>query len=328
MEHSRATNGFWGVCIRRCARPIAALIVTCIASVAGADEQDTPTSPKLAELVDGAASARAALEAYVVAANAGDAEAALLMIDPPIRRLMIPEMTIEKFAIESEVFTRGLFGDPEFDVGGMLFHSAGRMLVRTREVRILNTQVIDDQRIVFTVLIREKGFHSGNDLQNIVQFLSVRRNNKWYLFRPFGLILMALRTPMIFGDLELDRPLVVVQRPSEDKPLRENADVAIECLIPIEEIHAQLVVVSGTPQIEECQRLAEELRRLYNRVVHRAIREDFQSRDALEAALKTPNDLADNLNDRFFDSFLPAIETLGKQLPPEAESKNKEPDKK
>ena len=67
--------------------------------------------PETVELLDGADSAEGAVTVFVAASKAADDQAALLMVDPPIRRLLIPEIAIEKFAMDSVLIERAIFGE-------------------------------------------------------------------------------------------------------------------------------------------------------------------------------------------------------------------------
>lgn len=93
-------------------------------STASSPTADKPAVPKTVELLDGAYSAEGALTAFVAASKAADDQAALLMVDPPIRRLLIPEIAIEKFGMDSVLIEHALFGEEKNAVGGILFYCA------------------------------------------------------------------------------------------------------------------------------------------------------------------------------------------------------------
>ena len=80
-------------------------------STASSPAADKPVAPETVELLDGADSAEGALTAFVAASKAADDQAALLMVDPPIRRLLLPEIAIEKFAMDSVLIEHALFGE-------------------------------------------------------------------------------------------------------------------------------------------------------------------------------------------------------------------------
>lgn len=296
-------------------RPLKQAKSTTPAETAKAQPEDNTALPVIADLLDGAQSAEAALAAYVSASNAGDAEAALLMVDPPIRRLLMLEMAIERFAIRSSILERGLFGKREFEVGGMLFHCAGRELVRVRSIKQLNTRHVDNDRVVFTVLTTARSYHEDKDMHNVIQVLTVQRSGKWYVFRPFGLLTLALREP------NGQSPVLRVKRGSEQQPNRENADFEIEYLVPIEVIHEHLVRAANDPEIEQSLQLAQKLDRYYASVVNRAIREDYTSRRELLTALDLAHNWIHELSDKGSDTLMSTISELAQQAPrqPDAE---------
>ncbi len=253
------------------------------------DEQtqhDDPSAPSgLVELLDGASSAEAALNAMVAASNAGDDQAVMLMVDPAIRSLFRPEIVLERYAIHSSILERGLFGKRKFEVGSMLFWFTLRDMVRIRSIKLLETRIVDDKRVVFTVLTTEKSYHQDKHFQAVRHFLAIQRSDRWYVFRPFGLMLslFAGRMPEALRDKQL--PVVRVHKPAAERKNREDAQFEVEYLLPIEVIHEYLVQAANDPKIKEYNQIADKLQRTYASIVNRAIRGDYRSRSELMAAM-------------------------------------------
>ena len=285
---------------------------TAPAEAAKAQADDELNSPVVVDLQDGAASPDAALAAYVAASDAGDDEAALLMVDPPTRRLFALEMAMERYAIHSTILERAIFGERQFEVGGMLFLSAGRDLVRVRSIKQLAKRVVDENRVVFTVLTTEKSYHDDGDIHNVREYLAIRRSGKWYIFRPFGLLSMVLREPGFAGVSEDQPPFLRVKRNSEETPNREDADFEVEYLVPLEVIHEHLVQLADDPGIEQCQQLAEKINRYFTSVGNRAIRDDYANRAELSKALAPVEDWFDELHDKWGDALSLKISELAK----------------
>lgn len=248
-------------------------------------EAKPTTLPIVVERLDGAPNAEAALNAMVAASNAGDHDAAFLLVDPEIRPLLIRNIAIERFAIESAILERAFFGERDFEVGGMLFVFTRRDLVRIRTVKLLETRAVDDQRVVFTVLTTEKSY-ADEHIHNVRQFLAVERSGKWYLFRPFGMLTQVLREMSLGSNEAKSKSMLETKRSTPDSPNRENAEYEIQYHVPIEAIHECLTKAAKHPGFSKCRRLAEKLDRSLESVKHRAIRDDYSTRGEMLAALK------------------------------------------
>ncbi|TWT74118.1 hypothetical protein [Allorhodopirellula solitaria] len=294
------------------------LVVSLMAQAGGTPRlfaDDPPAPSGLVELRSGADSAEAALDAMVAASNTGDDQAAMLMIDPAIRPLLRPNIAIERFAIDSYLFEIGMFGEPDGNVGGILFWFTLRDLVRIRSVKLLETRVVDDKRVVFTVLTTEKSYHGEEHIHKVCQFLAIQRSDRWYLFRPFGMLshLLQGRSPMSSSDEQLS--LLLVHRPCDERTNREDADYELEYLLPIELIHEHLVAAAKDPKIKEYNEIAENVQRSYNNIVNRAKRGDYESRSQLKSAMEPLEEWVDTLSEVTF-SLEPGLREFGaKNLP-------------
>lgn len=321
---------------------VAATTVSADEQKTGQQEQSAPaTTPDTAkapaeaaaslpvpvDLQDGAASSQAALTAYVAASSVGDEEAALLMVDPPIRHLLIPEMAIERHAFQSTIIERAMFGKREVEFGGMLFYCAGRDLVRVRSIKQLDSRVVDDDRVVVTVLTTEQSYHGLGDINIVRQYLTIRRSGRWYLFRPFGLITQWLREPLPLTEQDELPPLIGLKRNSEKTPNREDAIFEIEYMVPIEVIHEHLVLMAHDPAIEECQQVAEKLNRYYASVVNRTIRGDYPERAELLKALTPISAWTNELNEKWGLVLQSGIQALAKRTQQQRNATNGKPNK-
>ncbi|MCR9200186.1 MAG: hypothetical protein NXI04_16245 [Planctomycetaceae bacterium] len=258
------------------------------------DRADIKVPPPPAEpvpLLDGAPTARAALDAMVAASSAGDEEAALMLVDPAIRPLMMPDIAIERVAIDSILLEHACFGEPEFSLGGILFWFTLRDLVRIRSLEVQETRVVDENRVVFTVKTVEKSYHSDEHHQVPRQILTVRREGKWYVFRPYGLLVTLLRGEVLQLPDNSPPPIVVYHESKE----QDKADVKgrIEYLIPIEIVHEHLAKAATAPKFREFEVKARRIERQFRSVVARAKRGDFKTREELKAALNSFEDSYD-----------------------------------
>lgn len=277
-------------------------------------QHDDPPLPLsgVVELLDGASSAKSALNAMVSASNAGDDQAVMLLIDPAIRPILRPNVAVERFAVDSSILERGLFGEKQFNVGGMLFWFTLRDLVRIRSVKLLSKRVVDDKRVVFTVLTTEKSYHEDEHIHTVRHFLAIQRSGRWYLFRPFGMLASLLEGTIPTVDPKEKVPLLRVHRSSDERTNREDAEYEVEYLLPIELIHEHLVQAANDPKIKEYNQIAEKLRRCYDSIVSRAKRGDYRSRSELNAAIAPLEDWAETLT-LTTGSCSPGLQKLAQQ---------------
>jgi ribosomal protein L17 len=258
---------------------------------------DEPTAPAdVVELLEGADSAEAALKAMVAASNAGDDQAAMLLVDPAIRPLLLPSIAIERYAIDSLFFKTGAFGEDNEFRGGQLFHFTLRDLVRIRSIKQLEKRLVDDKRVVFTVLTTEKSYHKEKHIHNVRSFLAIQRSDRWYLFRPFGELTNLLCGIDPWQDTNEPVKLLQVHQSDDEHSNRKNADYELEYRLPIELIHEHLVEAASAPEIKGANQLASRLQRHYDSIVNRAKRGDYQSRRELKDAMDPIEDWADILS--------------------------------
>ncbi|PHQ34289.1 hypothetical protein CEE69_16020 [Rhodopirellula bahusiensis] len=250
----------------------------------------------MVELLDGADSAEAALKAMVAASNAGDDQAAMLLVDPAIRPLLLPSIAIERYAIDSYFLETRAFGEDKKFRGGQLFHFTLRDLVRIRSIKQLEKRLVDDKRVVFTVLTTEKSYHEEKHIHNVRSFLAIQRSDRWYLFRPFGELTNLLCGIDPWQDTNEPVKLLQVHQSDDEHSNRKNADYELEYRLPIELIHEHLVEAASAPEIKGANQLASRLQRHYDSIVNRAKRGDYQSRRELKDAMDPIEDWADILS--------------------------------
>lgn len=282
------------------------------ADVASKQHDEPPAAVGLVQLLDGAASARDALNAMVAASNAADAEAALLLVDPAIRPLLRPDIALETFAMDATVLQRAMFEEPRFPIGGNLFWFTYRDLIRTRSLKLLDTRIVDERRVVFTVLTTERSYHEDKHIHILRHYLAVQRSGRWYLFRPFGLLSAVLRARMPTALPREQTAVMRVHEPSEKRQNTENADYETEYLLPIELVHEHLVQAAKGREIQQANKIAAELHRSVNYLVGRARRGDYRSRSDLNAAMNPLETLAEKLQESTH-SLIPGVQELARQ---------------
>jgi len=252
--------------------------------------------PETVELLDGADSAEDALTAFVAASKAADDQAALLMVDPPIRRLLYPEIVIEKTTMDSTVMELAMFGEDKNAIGGILFHCAQRELINIQSIEVIHKSAVDADRIIFTILSTGPSYHNDGDMRIVQDFLAIRRSEKWYVFIPLGIMkhLFRMNTDAANGGVEL----LDVRRGTDEKPNRRNADFEMVFSVPFEKVHAELVRASESAEIAESMVLADRLDRLRNSIVNRAKRNEYTTRTTLSAAFQQISPLIRDVRDR------------------------------
>lgn len=268
-------------------------------------------------LQDGANSPKEALRAFLKASKAGDHEAVLLMIAPPARKLLVSEMAIENSAFRLRELEFSMFGPPKFNVG-MLFHCARRELANTQGLTILKTRVVNRDNVVFTVIETKRSYHGQGLRRSINQIMAVRRSNKWYIFKLFGLQSPILEGEEMFGGIDSLKIIEGRKTDPEKSNLNLNVEVKGEVVyhVPIESIYKEFVRTSQTPEVNECQLLANRLNRVLTTITNRARRGDFTSRMELNKAVKNSpsNELQIELSHKMFFAMRPVLKNLRKEL--------------
>jgi hypothetical protein len=279
-------------------------------SAASSPVADKPALPETVELRDGADSAEGALTAFVAASKAADDQAALLMVDPPIRRLLLPEIAIEKFAMDSVLIEHALFGEEKNAVGGILFYCAQRELINIQSIEIINTSVVDADRVIFTILSTGLSYHHDGDMRIVQDLMAIRRAEKWYVFKLFGVMTNEFRenTDAANGAVAL----LHVKRGTEEMPNRRNADFELEFSVPFEKVHAELVRASESSDIAESIVLSDRLDRLRNSIVNRAKRGEYTTRAAVNAAFQQSRPMVDDILKRQTAALQSALSNLVK----------------
>ena len=262
----------------------------------------TAESFELVELRDGAGSSLEAIKAFAEASRAVDDTAALMLVDPLIRPLLIPEIAIEEFAITRATMELALFGSDDSQpfgggpraFGGSPVAFARRDLQNVRAIKVLETRPIDADRVVYTVLTTEGSYHDETDNILIRQFLTVRRSERWYVFRLFGMLYVNLS--MSFeNDGSMLHQIVESKRSGEDQPLPHGADFELRYTVPIETIHAELVKAAKSTEARKNVERARNLDRFSRVVRHRAELRGFANRQAYRSAFDPGDDIAEEI---------------------------------
>lgn len=280
---------------------------------------DKPAVPETVELLDGADSAEDALTAFVAASKAADDQAALLMVDPPIRKILIPEIAVERLAMDSVLTEYALFGENKNEIGGMLFFHAQRALINIQSVRIINTRIVDDDRVVFTVVSTSLGYDGEGTSSLVEEIMAIRRLGKWHVFKLFGVMTMMFLEGSL--DEEDVGPLLREKQAPRELLPGLSADGEVEFVVPIELVHAEFVRSSESPETAAGQILANRLERLQNSINNRAKRGEYKTR----GDLKTAFDQADSLTKEILTKHLEAIRHASKKLAKENLIKSENP---
>ncbi|MEZ6061094.1 MAG: hypothetical protein R3C19_12080 [Planctomycetaceae bacterium] len=266
--------------------------------------------PPQVELIDGGTSPANALKLYAQAAAAGDHEAALLMFDPGVRSLFRTEMIVERTLFESTISEYATFGEPDFELGGTLQLYAQRDLVRPRSAKILETRRIDDDRTVMTVLTTEKSYNDDEDMRVIRQYVAVRMNDRWYLFRPLGSLIQLMRA------FEPDTSILRILSYA-DEPLRESADFEERYEVPIETIHEEVVKLAKDEQVAAMEAKAITARRRFDSAITRLIRGDITSRGDFKKSVDSETLGLDSVVEQQLNLLKALVTNLQNLLPPQ-----------
>ena len=277
-------------------------------STASSPAAENSAVPETVELLDGADSAEDALTAFVAASRAADDQAALLMVDPPIRKILIPEIAVERLAMDSVLTEYALFGENKNDIGGMLFYHAQRALINIQSVRILNTRIVDEDRVVFTVVSTSLGYDDEGTNSLVEEIMAIRRLGKWHVFKLFGVMTVMFLEGSL--DEEDVGPLLREKRVPRELPPGLSADGEAEFVVPIELVHAEFVRSADSPETAAGQIMANRLERLQNSINNRAKRGEYKTRGDLKRAF----DQADLLTKEILTKHLEAIRHTSKKL--------------
>lgn len=293
------------------------LFLTCAPAFADPPEKQPSTDPMIPviDLQDGASTAEEALQFYLKASQAFDHEAALQMVDPPIRNLLIPEMAMERCSFDGVLLEHTLFGpDPKFR-GGMSFLFAQRDLINTREIETLDSRKVDDNRVVYTILTTEDSYHEDKTNHVVRQMLVNRRDGRWYVFRPFGTLYTLLNSQ---EGTQGEEHLVDARQNSTESPNRRNADYEEIYSIPIETVHIGLVRAAQSEAAASSVAMASRLSRHFQSVWNRAKAGKYTSREMLRKDLSIQNALTEQLIELRFNALSPELLKFN-QIPSKAD---------
>jgi len=282
------------------------LYLLCAPAFADPPEKQSSSEPMIPviDLQDGASTAEEALQLYLKASQSFDHEAALQMVDPPIRNLLIPEIAMERYSFDEILLEHALFGpDPKFR-GGMSFLFAQRDLINTREIETLDSRKVDDNRVVYTILTTEDSYHEDKTNHIVRQMLVNRRDGRWYVFRPFGALYSLLNSQ--------ERPqgeehLVDARRNSTESPNRRNADYEEIYSIPIETVHQGLVRAAESEAATSSVVIASKLSRHFQSVWNRAKAGKITSREMLHKELSLQNAVGEKLIEMRWNALSPEL---------------------
>ena len=172
------------------------------------------------------------------------------------------------------------------------------------------------------MLTTEQSYHEDANIHIVRQFLTTRRTNKWYVFRPIGTLMICLREPsFMLQDEETGSTAVSVDEFAPvsllrgftgltETPIREDADFEVKYLLPIETIHGHLLQAAQNPHIEKCEKLAEQMRRYFSTVVNRATRGEYKSRAELNVALDPMHRRIELLSEQWYVALTPSIQKM------------------
>lgn len=282
------------------------LFLFCAPAFADPPEKQSSAEPMIPviDLQDGASTAEEALQFYLKASQAFDHEAALQMVDPPIRNLLIPEIAMERYAFDGMFIEHALFGhDPKF-FGGMPFLFVQRDLITIRQIETLESRKVDDNQVVYTILTTEDSYHSDQTIHVVRQMLVNRRNRRWYVFRPFGSLYSILNSQE--GPQGADH-VVDSKRDSKESPNRRGAEFEEIYSIPIESVHQGLVRAAETEAATSSVVMASRLSRHFQSVWNRAKVSKFTSREMLRKELSIQNAVGEKLIELRFNALSPEL---------------------
>jgi len=310
----------------QCARR---LFYACVASVLGLTALSAEDEPSQAtvdsagtlvvKLEDGAKSPRAAVESFVAASQAGDVEAALLLIDPQYRPVLQTEVLLEEFILESHMLRNLVMNDeqrraPWNNLGAFPIVFAKRDLMRTSQIEIRKERpsTAGEDRRLLDVTWKTRSWHPVKEDRfdyATTTILAVRRENRWYLFHPFGTVLVILRGAEEFGYSD-ENVVLKSGRREEDDPQTDGTDFVIEYQVPIEVVHEELVGAAQSPNVASLLKNAQHLVRFQNGVKNQSLRGDFETLKDLEAALDKGDPVLEALLVHYLACFKPAVTKL------------------
>ncbi len=331
LRRSRRLTGRRPVAIAGTAAVIAVLVCR-VASVTAddgvrAEKTDSAAAAETLVLpvVEGAESPRAA-----AASNAGDREVAMALIDPHVRpffetEVLLEDYMLEVFLLRNRAMTEKQRESPFNNLGAIPAASAGRDLVRTREIEIRDASPAStgEDRVVLTVDLVVRSWHSTPDdpSNDRIQtnILAVQRGDRWYLFEPFGnLAMWLLESDSIAeekGAADRNEPGSSIL--SSERSEGTDGDERLFRLtyhVPIEVLHDELAALTQTPEATELVEDAQLLLRFRDTMEHRTTRGDFADLVDVDRALEPGEQAFESLLERYVLHYLPAIKATHRRL--------------
>jgi hypothetical protein len=327
-----------------CGRTLFYMFVAAVLGLTALSAEDEPRRSKdesrqatvdaketlVVKLQEGAKSPRAAISAFVAAANAGDVEATLLLIDPQFRPLVRTEVLLEEYIIERHLLRNLLMNDqqrmsPVNNLGAFPIVFAKRDLMRTSQIEVLKERPsnLGKDRVLLDVAWKVRSWdpfdqdHRFDHLMDTI--LAVRRQERWYLFHPFGSIFATLRNPSQDDDTDdkgvsEEKVVLKAERREEDDPQTPGTDYVVEYRVPIEVVHEQLVGAAQSPKVAKLLEEAQDLIRFQNGLRSKFLRGDFEALKDLDTALDEGNPVIEALVNRYMMRVEPAASRLLKKL--------------
>lgn len=299
----------------------------------GADQQDkdgdetanqAPTESLVVALEDGAASPREAVSAFVAAANAGDVDASLLLLDPEVRPLIRAEVQLEEYLLETHLLRNLVMNEQERksplnNLGAIPPVHGKRDLLRTRHMEVVGEResTIRDECVLLEVDWRVWSFHPTRDdrFDDVsITILAVRRDERWYLFHPFGTLLTALRESTGSAPQDDEKAVVHFDRREQPDAERRRARFVVSYDVPLEIVHREFVAAARSPEVAQLVSEAQQLLRFKNGIRNRLIRGEFDSLSDLDTALAEGEQAFENLLFRYGSSLKGPLDRLVENL--------------
>jgi hypothetical protein len=288
-------------------------------AAAESDAGETPPADARSLVVsvqDGAESPRAAVAAFVAAAQAGDVEAVLAMIDPRVRPLVSIEVLLEEYMIEKFTLRDRVMTEEERSVsfnhfGAIPVVYAKQDMLRTREITVREERpsAAGDDKVLLDVDWRVRSWSATDRDESdciAVTMLAVRREERWYLFSSFGAVVLAL--------LESDESVL---RSDGEDPTDEEPGVSrfrMTYRLPIEVVHEELAAVSQSGEAEDLIVQGRDMGRFIDALRNRVMRGDFSDLKELDAALVEAEQVCESLVIRHGELYLQAVRALDGKL--------------
>lgn len=239
-----------------------------------------------------------AFRAFARASQMGDDEAALRLIDPRIQPLLRVDVAIEEFAFATTKLEFAMFGIPEAMFSSLGSYNARRELVEATQFELLNQRTIDDDHVVFTVTELGQASKDDGPVKLTIQYLILRHEKRWYVFRPIGAMKKTLTKGFWSGE-------EFRAAASSTRELDENNDktVNIAFNIPIERLHQGLVQSIEESDVDALLLKAQNVTRFVRVLENRARRGEYRDRESLREAVKAGETTRNEL-DRSFQEIM------------------------